>query len=305
MPIAKSNLLQRRFLGVAGDWHGQIDWIRIALNIFFKSGISTVIQLGDFGLMGDIPRFIHRVNKYLVQLDMTLLVVPGNHENYSFINKDDNFHIDENGIRWFIVNGGTRSRVGLLPRGFKWEQNGKILMALGGASSIDFTSRVKGKTWWEEENITESEADSIIADLHGGGVDVMFTHDAPRDVFALAEHAVSTASDWELSELAYAETSRARLDRVFRCAQPKLLMHGHWHLPVDERGEFESNWESNGDWSNDVVDTFESHIVGLDLQNSVDNLAVLDLDTLKTITLGMETAIETGKPVGERRIFAD
>ena len=304
MPVEDIPFLQRRYIGVVGDLHGNKMWTSIALRTLANSGITEAVQLGDFGLMGDVPRWCEFVNKILDELKMTLLVVPGNHENYDWLDDEANFEVDNHGIRW-VKSRSKKSvqRIGILPRGFRWEQQGKSIMALGGASSIDITHRTKGKTWWEGENITEQEADAIISDLGGSRVDVMFTHDAPRDVMALAELAARNASDWELNELAYAETSRARLDRVFRCAQPKLLMHGHWHFFVDEFGEFESNWTSNGEWSDEVVDHFESRIVGLDMDNSIQNVAVLDLSKLEVTVLEREIAIETGKPVGERRIF--
>jgi hypothetical protein len=297
-------LLQSRYLGVVGDWHGNRAWARIAIKTLAKSSIKTVVQLGDFGLMGDIPRWNIFINKHLLENDMHLFVIPGNHENYNYVNDDTKFDIDEFGVRWIKTGSPDReSRIGLLPRGFKWVQHDKTFMALGGASSIDFTHRIKDKTWWEGENITESEADLIISELNGEHVDVMFTHDAPRDVMTLAAWSAKSAEWWELSEIAYAETSRARLDRVFRCAQPKLLMHGHWHLFVDEDGTFDSNWESDGTWSDEVVDVFDSRIIGLNMDNTIDNVSVLDVDKLEVTILQREISIDTGKPVGERRIF--
>lgn len=297
------SLLQRRYLGVAGDWHGEISWIRSSLLTFQLSGITTIVQLGDFGMMGDIPRFLLRVNKYLLEFNLWLLVVPGNHENYDFINNDDKFDIDDDGVRWFKTGSPNRqARIGLLPRGYQWEQNDKRLMALGGASSIDYTGRTLGKTWWHEENITETEANDIIASINEP-INVMFTHDAPRDVPTLTRYAQSTELDWEIHELAYAETTRARLDRVFRVAKPQLLMHGHWHIKVDDTVDFESHWNDSGEWSDDITGVFTSRIVGLDMNRSIDNLAVLDLSDLSVIILQRETANNTGKPMPNIRLF--
>jgi len=296
--------LDTRYLGVLGDVHGNVEWTRFALKTLSLSGISSIVQLGDFGLMGDIFRWLAKINKTLLENDQWLFVVPGNHENYDYINDDSKFDIDEFGIRWTKTGvAHLESRIGLLPRGFTWQHRKRLFMGLGGASSIDFLHRTRNKTWWEGENITDGEVDSIIAELDGVHVDAMFTHDAPRDVITLAEYAASTSLNWDIKELAYAETSRARLDKVFHFAQPGLLMHGHWHLYLDETGEFENHWADSDGWSEESSVSFESRIVGLNMDNSPHNIAVLDVDKLDVSILDREVAIGTKHIIGERRVF--
>lgn len=258
----------RQRYGVAGDWHGEIGWIKQAIERFDANGIDVVFQLGDFGLMGDIPRVLWKVEKILKRHGVTVYVVDGNHENHDYLSDPTNFEVDSNGIKWFIVGGIVSRNLALFPRGFSWSDKYNTYLAVGGAASIDRYSRIPNRSWWAGEQITPEDAERIISALPEN-VDVMFSHEAPYGVPALDRHSAMTADWWDEEDIRYADSTRVNFDRIFQAARPKLAMHGHWHLFADERVDF---YPADGE-------PFRSHIVSLDRDGRSTNLLFLHPET--------------------------
>lgn len=103
-----------------------------------------------------------------------------------------------------------------IPDGFY--ENG--LMAIGGAWSIDWRSRIVGVSWWIEEELTIRELDGIINKYENVKPEVMVTHDCPTIV---ANQMIS---------LSQQDSSRTRqaLDTMFEIHKPKLWIAGHHHI---------------------------------------------------------------------------
>lgn len=266
--LATTPRSEERYIAVFGDWHRDSAWAAKAISSASFAGAKLGIQLGDFGLMGNIEEYLSEVNSALLEADMILFVVPGNHEDHDYLDDDLMFEILESGIRRVKLGHKVDSRIYILPRGFVWKQAGSKMLALGGAASIDWDGRTPGVSWWPQEVITEAEADRIIGENHED-VMAMFSHDAPKDVMALAQVAAQSDHIWGRENIEYAESSRKELDRVFRSVKPKTEFHGHWHTKVDEFGEF-----LEGDCDSDV---FESRIVGLDREDTFENIAIYDV----------------------------
>jgi hypothetical protein len=158
---------------VAGDWHGNQGWAITAIQSAARAGARTILHVGDFGL--DWPgakrgRYEARLNKYLLDLGITLIVSGGNHDNWETLEK---LPVEANGLATF------RSNIGVLPRGGRAEISGLVVGALGGAFSVDQDHRAQGRDWWSNEEPTPEEALILVA---GGPLDVLITHDAPAGV---------------------------------------------------------------------------------------------------------------------------
>jgi Calcineurin-like phosphoesterase len=75
----------RRSLVVAGDWQGDLGWAIMVIRCAARERANTVLHVGDSGL--DWPgakrdRFEARLNKYMFDFGITLILSGGNHDNW-------------------------------------------------------------------------------------------------------------------------------------------------------------------------------------------------------------------------------
>lgn len=252
-------------IGLLGDTHGNTACIRRAADRFAALEIATVIQVGDLGVSGDstAANKWNQANKHLRNKGITMLVAPGNHEDYDHIET-----LASTADGWLLF----RSHILLAPRGHRIELGGRTFVFLGGAGSVDRASRegyrektgVKG--WWPQEGIT---ADDVAVVAAGGRADVMITHEAP---FPVAQIELGLrAGDFEPADVAYARGVRMRLTEAVAAVQPELLVHGHHHRAIDDQ------------W----VHPDTGHVTrvrGLSLEFDEDSLAVLDVGERLTCT---------------------
>lgn len=134
-------------VGFAGDWHGNLPWAKRCLERFAAEGITTVYQVGDFGLWPGPSgkKFLRVVNATCERAQLRLVVVPGNHEDYDRVKA---MRTDDEG--WLFLRDYPRIR--FAPRGHAWtDARGSRFAALGGAGSIDRNLRRPGVSWWPEE----------------------------------------------------------------------------------------------------------------------------------------------------------
>ena len=220
-------------LGVAGDWHGNRTWALRCVRALADAGIGEIYHLGDFGIWpGPQGR------NYLLDLDaalgshaMTLFVTLGNHEDYDQIEElpalDLGHEIGE--VQWIT------DHIALLPRGHRWERNGWSFASLGGAPSVDRWSRREGLDWWPAEAITDHDLALVVA---GGSADVLLAHDAPNDALGtrgVASVLPSNPMGWPAHALRYATEGRDRMTAAFLAVEPRLFLHGHYHLKDEAR----------------------------------------------------------------------
>ena len=201
-------------IAIFGDWHGDAGWALTAIRSAAREGVRTAIQVGDFGL--DWPgakrgRYEAKLNKYLMDLGVTLVVSGGNHDNWDTIEK---LVVEDDGL------ATIRSNIRVLPRAGRTIIEGLVIGGLGGAFSVDFEYRVEGKDWWPNEEPTRQEAEHLIA---GGPVDILVTHDAPEGVPLKGDFQLSA----ELTEKANRTRGLLR-EVVDELAVPHLFC-GHWH----------------------------------------------------------------------------
>lgn len=236
-------------VGLAGDWHGDLAWAVHALNLLASRGIRTVYHVGDFGLYRDdiSKRFLRRLDEVAGELDLTIWVTPGNHEDWD-------------GLDALFATGPGPQRVSrriwMLPRGHRWTHAGRSFVSLGGAPSVNFDSLIEGVSWWPGEAVTREMAEQVAA---AGQAEVMLTHDSPNTCTGRVSRIIAGPSRWSVAAMEYAAAGRANLDVAYESVRPKLLVHGHYH----------------------VYDQYElpdgRRIVSLDKNGSTGNVASLDL----------------------------
>lgn len=167
---------------IAGDTHGNLDWIRTLCKLAARHGCCGVVQLGDFGFWPD--QYELRSNDRLVINDRWLnavagtaelhkiwwRVIDGNHDAHQLAR--DAFPAGGNGVR--PIRDGV---LDWADRGAVWTWCGVRFGALGGAVSIDKEWRTDGLSWWATEEITDLEVDALFDRARPAGIDVLFTHD--------------------------------------------------------------------------------------------------------------------------------
>lgn len=215
-------------IAIAGDWHGDQRWSDLLISSL-PDDIDFLIHLGDFGYMGNNGRdFAHAVTMACADKGIYLLVIPGNHENYDWI---EQLPFDDEG-RLTLSD-----RIRLAPRGYRFELAGTTFCCAGGAVSVDRARRTEGATWWPQEALTTAEVESISA---GEPVDVLLTHDGPlgADPPALPHDTFVQIFGQAIATKAMAHHKLIR--DISDALTPHHLLHGHFH----ERYTREVEWES-------------------------------------------------------------
>ncbi|NQW89614.1 metallophosphoesterase [Curtobacterium sp. VKM Ac-2861] len=217
-------------IAVSGDWHGRLDLAPAVIDAVAEADVRTLVQLGDLQMLFHGTAHEHerlrRLSAHLELRGVQLLVVPGNHDGYTAINR---LPTDSEGVRRF------NERIGFLPRGWRARTaTGTTVAALSGANSIDVGTRGQQlfedslPNWWPEESITESD----LTALGHEPVDLLLGHDAPASR-ALGEVLERADHLWDPAGLAYSRRGQRMFHRGFLQVKPRLVVSGHYHLNLD------------------------------------------------------------------------
>lgn len=201
-------------IAIFGDWHGHAGWAITSLRSAARAGVRTALHVGDLGF--DWPgakrgRYEAKLNKYLVDLGIMLVISGGNHDNWDTLEK---LVVEADGL------ANVRSNIRVLPRGGRTLVEGLVVGGLGGAFSVDYEHRTEGRDWWSTEEPTLAEAEKLVND---GPLDVLITHDAPfgvplKGVVPLRPEIVERA-----------DRTRLLLRQVVDSLMVPQVFCGHWH----------------------------------------------------------------------------
>ncbi|MGF9663163.1 metallophosphoesterase [Arthrobacter crystallopoietes] len=206
-------------IAVAGDWHGDVPWMRAVVDTAAAAGAELLLHVGDLAVLWpgrDKGKFDRRLQQRLELRDMQFIFVDGNHDNHHELRL---LPLDDDGL------APLRPRIRYLPRGARFTYSGMTIAGLGGAYSIDQQWRTTGKDWWPDEDVTDEDVNRLIA---GGPVDILITHDAPDGV------RVKSDLDLPPDVLEASEETRTRLRRAVDALRPASVFAGHWHQRVIE-----------------------------------------------------------------------
>jgi hypothetical protein len=241
---------------IAGDWHGNTRYATRIIEEAHRQGIQEIYHLGDFGIWPgeEGQEYLARLNQECDLYGIGISFVDGNHEDFVQLYA---MPIDEEiGLRQ------VTDYIWHIPRGHRFEVDGKVWMGLGGAVSVDQHRRRQGIDWWPEEALTLSDA---LRASNGGPVDVMLTHDCPDRVEIPGLDSSAFPSEF----ITKAEQHREYLGEIVNAVTPKFLFHGHYHRRYD--------WHRIGPG-------FTTKIFGLDCDGMPinDNALVLNTETMET-----------------------
>ena len=194
---------------VVGDIHGQFHEIN---QLIKDERPDIILACGDFGFWpGQVS-----LSK-LELLDTKLYWCDGNHENHDKLNEltdntRDQFEIIHNCF--------------YMPRGSILNLNGKNILFVGGADSVDKEWRVKGSNWFPQEVILEKDWDYI--NKIEEKIDIVISHTAPN--YFKVEALLGKPEEEGNRLLKVYDPSRKYLDKVFDKFQPSKWYFGHWHV---------------------------------------------------------------------------
>ena len=176
---------------ITGDTHGSIDFSKI--KHYFKSRYHSykdyLIILGDAGIIWDKNIPINENYKYI---DITIIFIDGNHENFDLLNEYP--IVDFHGAKAHKIY----SNIYHILRGEIININDLTFLCIGGAASIDKALRVEHVSYWKDEDITIDDYNNALNNLkkHNNKVDFVLTHCAPtsalKNMFCAFESDSST-----------------------------------------------------------------------------------------------------------------
>jgi len=203
---------------VTGDIHG--DWSALNKLINHKKP-KIVLQTGDFGYF---PRLIEIRQHGIISL------IERNKVNDPLLLKQRKYPKLPQGSKLYFCDGNHEDHESLglatsnevYPNVFHMKRgstitlpDGRIVLFMGGAESLDKDSRIQGRDWFPEEEIKDSDIRNL--DLNRK-IDIVISHTCPMefDVY-----------DFGGKER---DSSRLALSYILEIFRPSLWYFGHWHI---------------------------------------------------------------------------
>lgn len=240
---------------VLGDTHGNTLAATQAVDLAKDLGTKQIFQVGDFGLWDHKKEgvtFLDTLNERCRLRGVTMRVVGGNHENWDRWDwYTDNNPKDYHGFTYL------RSHIRIAPKVLKFGWNGKRILFVGGAVSVDKAYRKPGTEWWAGEQLTDAQ---VYQAMQTGPADFLFTHDCSN----------ATPFRGRLKPDLDSMAHRQKIDSVLRAVKPRYHFHGHMHTKYD--------WE-NLVGANANGDAVYTQTYGLECDGHMNNMGLLDLDT--------------------------
>ena len=183
---------------VVGDIHNEFGRLNSLIN---NKRPDLILQCGDFGIWPNVP-WGAPVSNVKTQ-GAKLLFCDGNHEDHWSLKERESDELAPNVI--------------YMPRGSTYElEDGRTIMFMGGADSIDKHLRREGVDWFREEVLTPS----ALADLPDKKIDIFITHTCPLE---LVHDMLKYYPEKQR------EPSNHALSALWQMYKPKLWIFGHWH----------------------------------------------------------------------------
>lgn len=220
---------------ICGDVHGDFDLKKITSKTWKEqrelAREDYLIVLGDFGVpWSNNPddRFDKKMIEWYNNKRMTVLFLPGNHENYERLFALPNIEKFGSFVRQLSDN------IFMLNRGNVYNIDGNKIFAMGGGESIDKNRRRNRVSWWEEEIPSYMELMRAKENLENNGnkVDYVLTHTCSNRVFKKLNN---------LMDLSSKDSKEKSLRDFFDWVEDNVsfkrwhFAHFHNDLKVDDR----------------------------------------------------------------------
>jgi Calcineurin-like phosphoesterase len=106
------------------------------------------------------------------------------------------------------------------------------MMFIGGGLSIDRAYRMEGFSYWPDEEFSSEALNGLVDVFSTVRPEIMITHETPETI---AEMIVNQHSGDRRIKLdpRFASRTRQAFQSMFEIHQPKIWLHGHWHMTFD------------------------------------------------------------------------
>lgn len=204
---------------VVGDTHCNHNFmIWKVFNFAENFGCDAIFVVGDFGFWPNTEigaKFLSSVSYKATEKNIPVYFLDGNHEDFFTL---EDVYGGLSNCKDFI---SIRKNIFYSPRSHSWEWDGVKFLSLGGAFSVDRNRRVMGQSWFTEETLRLVDIENC---LRSQKVDVMLTHDCPSamDIRSISHVFYRTFAE--------SESNRRNLQKVVDHLQPRMLIHGHYHV---------------------------------------------------------------------------
>lgn len=199
---------------ITGDIHNEFGRLN---KLISRRKPDLIICCGDFGYWPGIKGCMP-LSKIKLQGCDKLLWCDGNHEHHWELKLRTTDELEPGII--YMPRGSTYT----LP-------DGRTIMFMGGAHSIDRASRKIGIDWFPDEIITQSD----MYDLPDVNVDIFISHTCPMELVPTLVKYYS-GKDLEPSNLA--------LSNLWEMYEPDLWYFGHWHKYLEGELYGKTKWMS-------------------------------------------------------------
>lgn len=211
---------------------------------------TLIFVLGDGGFLWyNDPyssmngKLVRDLNKWLTKLNSRMIVVPGNHENYKRIygNPRDGIGTDSwkrHNCTFMHIHdtltdteGDFRiisDKIWYTERYGEYSFEGKSILVLGGALSLDKEIRIPNKTWFQEETYSIEDKDKIMSFIKDNEYDYVFAHTCPDLVL---KQIYGEDGLW------YRDGNSEFYTKLMNYISPKTWYFGHLH-PEKIDGEY-------------------------------------------------------------------
>jgi len=184
---------------VVGDVHNNFGALNKLIN---KKKPDMIIACGDFGYWPSVS-WAEPLSNIKLQSAKKLLFCDGNHENHWALRDRTTDELAPNII--------------YMPRGSTYKlEDGRTILFMGGAYSIDKHMRQVGINWFPEETISQKD----MMNLPDCKVDIFITHTCPEELLV----DLLPLNEWKT-----VEPSNLALSELWKIYKPSLWFFGHWH----------------------------------------------------------------------------
>lgn len=217
MMVKQSSRRSTRDIYFTGDIHGEFVSFLFAVTRRYGFHDCAVIVCGDIGMgfhkLNYYVDTFRRMNKKLIDENIELYFVRGNHDDPSYFNATPDVFDDFTNIH--LVRDYTVLHI-----------NNHNILCVGGASSVDKKFRVKDVSWWEFENVLP------YGRLDCTDIDTVVTHCAP--MFCNPAYERISWMDDELDEKSRGDRKLLNdvyFDLIASGNKVKYWFYGHYHAP--------------------------------------------------------------------------
>lgn len=182
---------------ITGDIHGDFGVLNRLINTKHP---DLTICCGDFGYW---PKFSGKQLSDIKTHGSPLLWIDGNHEDHWTLAQRESDEIEPNII--YKPRGSTHTL-----------DDGRKILFMGGAESIDKNMRVLGRDWFPEEIIRPIDMEN----LPDEDIDIIISHTCPLELVDIMLKYYPEKRG---------EPSNQALTQLWDMYNPKIWIFGHWH----------------------------------------------------------------------------